>query len=171
VRFNIEIKTVPGSDQTIALEDFVATVVDVVRKYDMVDRTTIQAFDWRALEIADRLDSRLRMAALLVEETLSDEWNAGHSLGVGGSVVELLAQVDAKIDDFSPYWRHLVEDTQWLGDGVDDFRQAGMRVVPWTPNEEAEMQQLIDLGVDGIITDRPDVLLDLCRREGIEPGT
>ena len=30
VRFNIEIKTVPGSDETIALEDFVATVVDVV---------------------------------------------------------------------------------------------------------------------------------------------
>ena len=46
-----------------------------------------------------------------------------------------------------------------------------MRVVPWTVNDVGTMERLIDLGVDGIITDRPDLLIDLCRRKGIEMGT
>ncbi|MDH5372371.1 MAG: glycerophosphodiester phosphodiesterase family protein, partial [Acidimicrobiia bacterium] len=37
---------------------------------------------------------------------------------------------------------------------------AGLEVVPWTVNSPIEMARLISLGVDGIITDRPDLLLD-----------
>ena len=38
---------------------------------------------------------------------------------------------------------------------------AGLLVIPWTPNSTPAMQQLIDIGVDGIITDRPDLLVEL----------
>lgn len=171
VRFNIEIKSVPGSDDTIELEEFVATVIDVVRKYDMVERTTIQAFDWRALEIADRIDSRLRMAALLAGNTLGSEWHAGLERHPGESVGELLGRLDAKIDDFSPNWRELLDRADGLADGIAAFRSRGMRVIPWTVNDPSAMERLIELGVDGIITDRPDLLLELCRRKGIEIGT
>ncbi|MEE2662615.1 MAG: glycerophosphodiester phosphodiesterase family protein [Myxococcota bacterium] len=171
VRFNIEIKSVPGSDDTIELEEFVATVIDVVRKYDMVERTTIQAFDWRALVIADRIDSRLRMAALLARNTLGSEWHAGLERQPGESVGELLGRLDAKIDDFSPNWRELLDRADGLADGIAAFRSKGMRVIPWTVNDPSAMERLIELGVDGIITDRPDLLLELCRRKGIEIGT
>jgi glycerophosphoryl diester phosphodiesterase len=37
-------------------------------------------------------------------------------------------------------------------------------VVVWTPNEPEDLQKMIDLGVDGITTDRPDILLNLLKR-------
>jgi glycerophosphoryl diester phosphodiesterase len=47
---------------------------------------------------------------------------------------------------------------------IEDARSRGMDVHVWTVNETADMQRMIDLGVDGIITDRPDILLDLLGR-------
>ena len=73
----------------------------------------------------------------------------------------------ARIDDFSPYWRDLVRARDAWG-GIEAFRERGIRVVPWTVNDESAMERLIELGVDGIITDRPDLLVALCRRRGIE---
>jgi glycerophosphoryl diester phosphodiesterase len=47
---------------------------------------------------------------------------------------------------------------------VRGLRERGVRVDVWTVNEEAEMRRLIELGVDGIITDRPDLALALLGR-------
>jgi glycerophosphoryl diester phosphodiesterase len=47
---------------------------------------------------------------------------------------------------------------------VDAAHRRGLQVHPWTVNEEEQMQRLIDLGVDGIITDRPDLLLEVLGR-------
>ena len=41
----------------------------------------------------------------------------------------------------------------------EQAHQAGLLVKPWTVNEPAEMRRLIELGVDGLITDRPDLLV------------
>ena len=171
VRFNIEIKFVPGSTDTIELEEFVETVVGVVRKYDMAERTTIQSFDWRALVIAKQIDDRLRTAAIYDATTDGPEWHAGLVPVPGEALVDLLGRLDAKVDDFLPHWRPLLAGGAGYEGGVAAFREKGIRVVPWTVNEEATMEQLIELGVDGIITDRPDLLLDLCRRKEIETGT
>jgi glycerophosphoryl diester phosphodiesterase len=43
----------------------------------------------------------------------------------------------------------------------------GLLVIPWTVNEAARMNTLIDWGVDGIITDYPDVLKDILNERGI----
>ncbi len=45
-----------------------------------------------------------------------------------------------------------------------------MTVLPWTVNQRADMQRLLDMGVDGIITDFPDVLRTLLRERGAAPG-
>jgi glycerophosphoryl diester phosphodiesterase len=42
-----------------------------------------------------------------------------------------------------------------------------MDVVPWTVNDRATMEALIDLGVDGLITDRPDLLRQVMADEGL----
>jgi glycerophosphoryl diester phosphodiesterase len=47
---------------------------------------------------------------------------------------------------------------------VEDAHSRGMDVHVWTVNEADDMRRMIDLGVDGIITDRPDVLLELLGR-------
>lgn len=169
VRFNIEIKHVPGSDDTVPLDDFVRTVIDVVRKYDMVERTTLQSFDWRALELADRIEPRLQIAALWVSETDEPKWHAGLVTGPGEALPDVLARLDAEVDVFSPYWEELATDPE-DPNGVAAFQERGIRVVPWTVDDETTMRQLIEAGVDGIISDRPDRLLDLCRELGIPVG-
>jgi glycerophosphoryl diester phosphodiesterase len=47
---------------------------------------------------------------------------------------------------------------------IKDAHSRGMDVHVWTVNDAEDMQRMIDLGVDGIITDRPDILLDLLGR-------
>jgi glycerophosphoryl diester phosphodiesterase len=47
---------------------------------------------------------------------------------------------------------------------VTRVQALGMQVIPWTVNDEARMRELIDMGVDGIITDYPDVLLRVLGR-------
>lgn len=44
---------------------------------------------------------------------------------------------------------------------VPALHAAGIRVIPWTTNDPAKMRQLMSLGVDGIISDRPDLLHDV----------
>ncbi len=50
---------------------------------------------------------------------------------------------------------------------VKEAQGLGMKVLPWTVNQRADMIRLMDLGVDGIITDYPDVLRDLLRERGL----
>ena len=46
---------------------------------------------------------------------------------------------------------------------VDAAHEVGMKVIPWTVNDKATMYQLIDHGVDGIITDYPDRLREVMK--------
>ncbi|WP_290438815.1 glycerophosphodiester phosphodiesterase family protein, partial [Cellulosimicrobium cellulans] len=54
---------------------------------------------------------------------------------------------------------------------VDAVHAAGRQVHVWTVNEPADMERLLDLGVDGLVTDRADVLRDVLARRGLWPGT
>lgn len=48
---------------------------------------------------------------------------------------------------------------------VEAAHSRNLLVHPWTINDEQEMRRLLDLGVDGIITDRPDLLIELLRKQ------
>ena len=51
---------------------------------------------------------------------------------------------------------------------MEEAHQLGMKVVPWTVNSPRDMNMLIDMGVDGIITDRPWVLRPLLIKRGFK---
>jgi glycerophosphoryl diester phosphodiesterase len=51
-------------------------------------------------------------------------------------------------------------------DLVARAHDSGVKVVVWTVNEQATMHRLLDVGVDGIITDRPDLLREVLIRRG-----
>ncbi len=59
VRFNIEVKINPEYPQlTFPPDEFVRTVVDVIRSYEMEHRVVLQSFDWRALQVVHILPRR-----------------------------------------------------------------------------------------------------------------
>jgi glycerophosphoryl diester phosphodiesterase len=160
VRFNVEIKTRPDSNDTLPLEAFVGLVIELLRSEKMLARATIQAFDWRALVIAKRLEPRLRTGALLAE--LDPAWQAGFDAAANGGVIGMLRAADGYVDVFSPHWPLLVPGkSRYAGSSVLEYQAAGFPVVPWTVNEPGRMRQLIALGVDGIITDYPDRLIEV----------
>jgi glycerophosphoryl diester phosphodiesterase len=54
------------------------------------------------------------------------------------------------------------------GPKVAGLHRAGLRVVPYTIDDAATMQRVIDLGVDGIISDDPDLLVLVAKRNGLD---
>jgi glycerophosphoryl diester phosphodiesterase len=142
VWYNIEIKSTLDGDGIFHPEpkEFVALVLDVVRKGGIAERTIIQSFDVRALREAKAAAPSIPVALLLAETEGFEK-----DLEKLGFTPEI----------YSPYYR-LVDERM-----VQNCHANGIRIVPWTVNDEDDMVLLLELGVDGIITDYPDVAITL----------
>ncbi len=162
IRFNIETKLSPNApNETLAPEPFVRALIADIRRAKLADRTTIQSFDWRTLRIAEREAPEIATVYLTTEQGAGDTvqagkpgkspWLAGFDVDDhGGSVSALLAAIGARV--WSPNARDVTEAK------VKAAQALKLTVVPWTVNEEADMQRLIEWGVNGLITDYPDRL-------------
>ncbi len=68
----------------------------------------------------------------------------------------------------SPDWYLRQDPTYYHGPTIADLhRRYGLKVVPYTINDEATMQHVIDLGVDGLISDDPALAVLVARRNGL----
>ncbi|MEB7504884.1 alkaline phosphatase [Arthrobacter koreensis] len=168
VGFNIETKVEDGRAGGPGMEALTRAVVREVKNSGMADRVTIQSFDWSALNLVGRLAPRLDRVALVdVPASLEiGQPGAAPILGgididdYGGSAVKAAAAQG--YDVISPIYTSVTRQM------VTDAHEAGMKIVPWTVNEPAVMNYLIDLGVDGIITDYPTRLRLVMEQRGIE---
>jgi glycerophosphoryl diester phosphodiesterase len=170
VRLNLETKLSPhAADETVDAATFARIVIEAVRKGGFASRTTLQSFDWRTLVEAKRLAPEIRTACLTTEggngDTVKPDdsgvspWHAGLSLVKhDGSLPKLVKA--AGCDIWSPFWRNVTPDR------VREARALGLSVLPWTVNEPADMETLIDAGVDGLITDYPDRLRRVLAAKG-----
>ena len=160
VRFNIEIKTNPSKpDLTLDPDRFAELAVAAIRKGKAGARSTIQSFDWRGLLAARRLAPEIATGCLSIESNNFDTvgraaaqpspWLAGLDLKAHGGSVPRLAKA-AGCAVWSPFWRNVTAEN------VKEAQALGLKVIPWTVNNPAEMTTLIDLKVDGLITDYPD---------------
>lgn len=162
VRFNIETKINPMKPEgTVAPEAFAEALVATVRDSGMVSRTAIQSFDWRTLQIVQKLEPQIETVYLTAQQQWMDNvksesgrasaWTAGFNLDeADGNVAALIKQAGG--DVWSPFYRDLDRAR------VEDAQARGLKVVPWTSNDAGSMEALIDMGVDGIITDYPNIL-------------
>ena len=166
VRFNIETKITPTSgSNTPDPATFARQVIAVVREANVVDRVTVQSFDWRTLIEVKRIAPEIETSCLTIQTRDDDTvqqspdggpspWHAGFALrDYGGSLPALVKA--AGCGTWSMYWRDLTPKDLAAAHAL------GLKVLPWTVNERGDMRSLIDLGVDGIITDYPDRLRDV----------
>ncbi len=166
VRFNVETKIDPNKPgETVDPARFARVVVDAVRSAGMERRTTIQSFDWRSLVEVRRIAPEIATVCLTIEtpntSTVSPRpspWLAGLDVSPGGSIQQLAKA--AGCTTWSPFWRNVTAATVAAAHGLD------LKVIPWTVNDPAEMRRLIDLKVDGLITDYPDLALPILSEMG-----
>ncbi len=162
VRLNLETKITPdGGDATPPPETFARLLVEAVQRAGMAQRTTIQSFDWRTLIEARRLAPQIPTSCLTMEGTDFDTvrrrdsapspWHAGLDLREHGGSLPRLVKA-AGCSTWSMYWRNVTRED------IVAAHALGLTVLPWTVNDPADMNRLIDMGVDGIITDYPDRL-------------
>jgi glycerophosphoryl diester phosphodiesterase len=135
VRFNIETKILPDAPgDTLPPEPFARALIAEVRKAGVEKRTTIQSFDYRTLKVVEREAPEIATAYLTARRH-STEPEKVHALG-------------AKI--WSPEFSVLNEGI------VRRAKALGLKIVPWTVNEPVDIARVLELQVDGIISDYPD---------------
>jgi glycerophosphoryl diester phosphodiesterase len=168
ILFNIEIKTYPSHPEWTADWKIVTdTVISVIVEHGMEERTTIQSFDWRTLARVKELYPEIRISCLTVRNFKHGDatynlqigrpgpspWLAGFDADDYASVAELVSAFGA--DVYSPYYKELSSSE------IETARSLGLEIITWTVNDRKKMKALIDVGVDGIISDYPDVLLEV----------
>ena len=136
INYNIEIKSAPEYDGvfTPPVQQFAEMTVKELARLGIEERTTIQSFDPRALQAVREISPKQALV-LLVENEDGFEVNIS-KLGFTPAV-------------YSPYFK--LVDT----DLVSKCHAKQMKLIPWTVNDSSEVKRLIELGVDGIITDYP----------------
>ena len=170
-RYNLEIKTSPlAPDEAPEPGVFAEALVSVLERTGAKERAVIQSFDWRGLRHVQEIAPDIPTAYLTAEQSWLDNlvrgqpggspWTAGFDPNrFGGSVPRAVKAAGGAI--WSPYFGDLRKAD------LAEARRLGLRVVVWTVNKAADMASLIDLGVDGIITDYPDRLRAVMAEKGL----
>lgn len=135
--YNIEIKSEPDYDGILSppIADFVKITIAEITNLGIKDRTNLQSFDLRALEEIHKQAPEITVAYLV--ELM---FNAPYAL----------RKLSFKPEIYSPSYK-LVNKSMMRA-----MKKRDIKVIPWTVNETEDMQELINLGVDGIITDYPN---------------
>jgi glycerophosphoryl diester phosphodiesterase len=170
VRLNIETKIDPTHPQeSLDPEQFVSTVLALLKREHFEDRVIIESFDFRTLQLVQKRAPGIPTVYLTQvqqpEENLYPDkpspWSAGFDpMRYGGSVPRAVKAAGGAI------WSPLSDDV--TSGSVQEAHSLGLPVVVWTVNDPKEMARLMDLGVDGIISDRPDLLRQVAASKGVK---
>lgn len=144
--YNIEIKSLPQGDGLFhpPPKEFAQKLYEVLKSANVLERAVVQSFDVRALKAMREIDPSVQLA-YLVEKTATDFDAAMSLLGFIPAI-------------YSP--DHVLITPEL----VQKVHAAKMRLIPWTVNTTERMKELIALGVDGIITDYPNLIFEVKNR-------
>ncbi|MCK1737646.1 glycerophosphodiester phosphodiesterase [Bradyrhizobium sp. 138] len=169
VRFNIETKIDPNRpDETLDPQAFVTKLLGLIETEGFSDRVMIQSFDWRTLQLVQQQTPKIPTVYLTLQrgsgQTVAPDkatnWTAGFSpADHGASLPRTIKAAGGAI--WSPYFGDVTAAF------ISEAHGLGLRVVVWTVNKREDMARMIELGVDGIISDRPDLLRAVAGEKGI----
>jgi glycerophosphoryl diester phosphodiesterase len=172
LQFNIETKISPDRPgETVSPEEFVDRLLSVIHAHSMQRRVTVQSFDWRTLQLVHQRAPGLRTACLTAQQPWTD--NITHAPGktrwTGTVRSEDHADVPSMVQAAGGYiWSPYFGDIN--ATSVAKAQSLGLKVVPWTVNTTHEIQGVLALGVDGLISDYPQLARDVLITLGIPPA-
>ena len=143
VDYNIETKTSPATDNIYhpAPEEFVMQLMKVIKSKGIENRVIIQSFDFRTLQVLHKHYPAVRTAMLIEDydkRTLAKQLKA---LGFTPTI-------------YSPAYSLVNKEM------VEACHSKKIKIIPWTVNDKATIDALKLLGVDGIISDYPNLLAE-----------
>jgi glycerophosphoryl diester phosphodiesterase len=138
--YNIETKCMPATDNIYHPEPgpFVELLMKVIMEKGMETYVTIQSFDFRSLQYLHQHYPDMQTAMLIEDDDKTPFEEQLKKLGFTASI-------------YSPHYS-LVTPTL-----VKQCHEKNMRLIPWTVNDKNEIDRLKDMGVDGIISDYPNL--------------
>ena len=142
--YNIEIKSNPKSDGKYysTLEEYVDSAMKIIIEKGIASRTMMQSFDVRALRMIHEKYPKIKTSYLVTANNKK-------------TAEEYIDELGFAPDIFSPEFSLVTNDL------VNAFHNKRILVIPWTPDTLEDIQRLKSMGVDGVITDYPELFAQL----------
>ncbi|KAK7702733.1 hypothetical protein SLS57_011232 [Botryosphaeria dothidea] len=185
VTINLETKIDPTApERTWPVEKYVE-LIPILSKHGLLERTTIQSFDWRTLILIHEQYPAVPLVALLdqttivpnttggaypwlggldLEEDYNGDWVAA-AAAIGASVIGPIHGYPSNLTVNSPGYTPFTTKNV-----VDRAHQLGMQVIPGTIDYEVMINKVIDDGVDSIISNYPERIFAVARQRGLSIG-
>lgn len=146
VNYNIEIKSLPKYDNKYApaYDRFTELAMSVLLSKNLGERLLIQCFDVRTLNYLHDHYPQVRLSYLVDAKQPDTEAN--------------IARLGFVPEWYSPHYSLVNEQSVALWHGM------GMKIVPWTPDSSDDIGRMVELGVDAIISNYPDRVLEITRK-------
>ena len=145
VNYNIEIKSSDKTDLIFhpEVKEFSDLVVNVIKNKKILERTTVQSFDFRVLKYINKNYPEMALSVLVSENY---------------DPLKNLDDLGFHPDIYSPNYKYLnKEDLELL-------KQKKIKIIPWTVNSYSDIAKILNLDVDGIISDYPERVLEIKKK-------
>ena len=144
IQYNIETKSTAPTDNIYhpAPEEFVDLIMAIIKEKKIEERVIIQSFDMRTLQYLHKKYPTIRTAYLFEPPSLSSFTTRLKELGFTPTI-------------YSPDYATVTAAI------VKQCKDLGIKIIPWTVDDLAKMQELKNMGVDGLISDFPDLYKQL----------
>jgi len=169
VRLNIETKIDPNHPQESPdPQRFVTLLLEFLQAEKFSDRVMVQSFDWRTLQLVQKLAPAIPTVYLTLQKgsaptvllDKASDWTAGFNPAEhASSLPRTIKAAGGAI--WSPYFGDVNAGL------ISESHSLGLSVVVWTVNKPEDMARMIDIGVDGIISDHPELLRKIAGEKGI----
>lgn len=178
VHFQIEIKTDPANPAiSVTPKKIVYALNNLLIEEHISSRTKVQAFDWQCLLLLQAINKEVSTAfltSLEEEETMRNPNPRIAGLWTGGFLLKNYSSLPEMIKSLGGTWWD-AQDTELNQKNIAQAHQLGLKVAAWSWSERTGkdidlplINKLIALHVDGIITDRPDLLVKGVELNGIQ---
>ncbi len=145
--YNIEIKSNESLEKVGSVapyEEFVDRCMAVLESKALGERLIVQSFDTRALNYLNERYPNVTLSYLV---------SSRHK-----DLVKSLSRIEFRPEWCSPHYSLLTPDL------VAEFKEMGIKLAPWTVDKDADLESMVDMGVESIITNYPDKLLKILNR-------